>query len=153
VSVTTVPSSNPDWQLADEARQSMGGIVGDFTWPEPVTLMFNRCERLKVAVTLRLADITSEQVIVPVQSPVNPAKREPDDAVLRRSTGTGWPCRGKLSEQSVGQEIPGESEVTLPVPVPASVTWRATVAPAPPAPLVPEPPIPEPPVPKPPAPP
>jgi hypothetical protein len=94
--------------------------------PAPVlgTMSVFAATAVKVAVTALAALIVTEQVPVPVQAPLQPAKEEalPDVAV----SVTTAPVV-KLSLQIDPQLMPVGNEVTVPVPAPAFVTVRSYV--------------------------
>src|SRR3954463_12107915 len=85
---------------------------------ETVSVRWATAVVLNVAVTLLLALIVSVQV-VPVQSPLQPAKVEP--AAGLAVSGTPVPSL-YVSEQSAPHEMP--VPVTVPLPVPALETLR-----------------------------
>jgi len=76
---------------------------------------------LNVAVADLGAFIVTEQVPVPVQAPLQPAKVELDAGVAVKVTEVPLV---KVAEQVVGQLIPDGLLATVPVPVPALVTAR-----------------------------
>jgi hypothetical protein len=76
----------------------------------------------KLAVTERAASIVTLHVAeLPEQSPDQPAKEEPGDAVALRVTGVP---SAKSWLQLESQSIPAGLEETLPLPDPASVTAK-----------------------------
>jgi hypothetical protein len=77
---------------------------------------------LKVAVTDSAAVTVTLQVVVPVHAPLQPAKVL---FVPGISLSVTWVFCRKLAEHVVGQLIPAGLLVTVPVPVPASVTVTA----------------------------
>ena len=80
---------------------------------------------LKVAVTDLAALMVTEQVPVPVQAPLHPAKVEPDaPAALRVTTEPLL----KLAAQVPGQLMPAGLLLTEPAPVPAKLTVNGKVA-------------------------
>jgi hypothetical protein len=123
VRVTTVP-------LLKFALQVLGqlmpvGLLLTVPVPVPASLTVSAnfvTVTLKVAVTALAALMVTEQVPVPVQAPLHPAKVEPVPAAAVRVTAV--PLL-KFALQEVGQVMPLGVLVTLPVPVPASVTVRA----------------------------
>jgi len=72
---------------------------------------------LKVAVTV--AFWVSEQGLVPLQSPLHPAKTDPGSGVAVRFTVLPW---GNCPLHVAPQSIPEELDVTVPVPAPALLT-------------------------------
>jgi len=96
--------------------------------PPPPSLMADGDgAMLKVALTV--AFWVSEQELVPAQSPLHPAKTDPGSGTAVRLTV--FPCRN-FPSHVVPQSIPGESDVTEPVPAPALfmviVKYAATLA-------------------------
>jgi len=79
-------------------------------------------EVLNVAVSEAAALIVTEQAPVPVQGPLQPAKVDPLSGV---SVNVTIVPLAKFAVQVVPQLIPVGLLVTVPVPVPASVTVRA----------------------------
>jgi hypothetical protein len=80
---------------------------------------------LNVAVTFRAALIVTVQEPVPVQAPLQPAKLEPEAAVVLSVTDVP---ELKFAAQVPGQLMPEGLLDTEPVPVPASVTVSGKVA-------------------------
>ena len=78
---------------------------------------------VKVALTAVAAFMVTLQAPVPLQAPLQPVKAEPEAGVAVRFTTV---LLGKLAEQVTPQAIPGGELVTVPVPVPASVTLNST---------------------------
>ena len=81
--------------------------------------------RLNVAVTDLAALIVTEQLPVPVQAPLQPAKVEPAAAVAVRVTTVPLV---KFAVHVLGQLIPAGLLLTVPVPVPASVTVSGKIS-------------------------
>ncbi len=79
---------------------------------------------VKVAVTDCAADIVREQVLVPVQLPLQPVKMEPTAGVAVRVTAV---LAAYASVQSLPQLTPTGLLLTVPAPVPAFVTVREYV--------------------------
>jgi hypothetical protein len=79
----------------------------------------------KVAATLRAWVIETVQVPVPEQAPLQPTKAEEPVGVAVRTTEVPWM---NVAVQVPGQAMPPRSEVTVPVPVPATLTVSAYVA-------------------------
>ena len=79
---------------------------------------------LNVAVTDSAALIVTTQLPVPVQAPLHPPNVEPEFATCVNVT-----CDPavKFAVQALGQVIPAGLLVTVPVPPPASVTFKANV--------------------------
>jgi hypothetical protein len=94
----------------------------EVTVPEPVpeveTVRPN-CRRVNAAVTIRLADIVTTQVPVPVQAPVQPLNTESGDAAAVRVTMVP---NGKDMAQVAPQLMPAGDEATVPVPLPTLLT-------------------------------
>ena len=76
-----------------------------------------------VAVTARSASIVTEHDPVPEQSPLHPANVEPRPGVAVRFTGVP---SSNVAVQVVPQSIPAGALVTVPVPLPVSVTARSS---------------------------
>ena len=130
VSVIAVP-------LAKFAVQAVGQLIPAgllVTVPPPVpaseTVNANVLVlAVKLAVTAAFAVIVNEQVLVPSQSaPPHPANVEFALAVAVKVIAVPL---GKFAEHAVGQLIPAGLLVTVPPPVPASVTARVKPVPAP----------------------
>jgi hypothetical protein len=81
--------------------------------------------KLKVAVTDLDEVIVTEQLPVPLQAPLQPAKTDPDAAVAVRPTNAPL---ANIALQVVGQLMPAGLLVTLPLPVPASETVKGKTA-------------------------
>ena len=99
--------------------------------PVPASVTFRaNCTAVlvKVAVTAWAWLIVTEQLPVPVQAPLQPANVDPDTGAAVRLTTV--PLL-KLAEHVEGQLIPAGELLTAPVPVPASVTFRANWLPLP----------------------
>jgi hypothetical protein len=93
----------------------------------------------KVAVTFASAVIETVQVLVPVQPPPDqPANADPS-ATVAAAVKTTLPPPANSSEHVVPHAMPGGTDVTVPVPVPALLTVRACPAPQLPPALVPVP--------------
>lgn len=75
VMVTTVPVSNSSVQSPGQLTPA--GELETVPVPAPAVSTLSPHWRVNVAVTLRAADIVTTQVDVPVQSPLQPAKRDP----------------------------------------------------------------------------
>ena len=80
---------------------------------------------MKVAVTDLAAVIVTEQVPVPTQAPLQPAKVEPAAAAAVRVTTVPLT---KLAEHVVPQLIPAGLLLTVPLPLPADTTERSKLA-------------------------
>ena len=78
---------------------------------------------LKVAVTV--AFWVREQGLVPVQSPLHPAKTDPGSGVAVRLTVLPW---GNCPLHVARQSIPAGLDVTVPVPAPALMTLTVKFA-------------------------
>jgi dUTPase len=94
------------------------------TVPDPLPAIVTdsaKLTMLKVAVTDCAALIVTVQLPVPVQAPLHPAKLEPAAGVSVRVTLAPLT---KVALQVLGQLIPGGVLVTVPDPLPASVTDR-----------------------------
>lgn len=98
------------------------GLLETVPVPVPVlaTERLNVC-KLNIAVTDLAASIVTEQVPVPEQAPLHPAKRELADGVAVNVTEA--PAL-KEAEQAAPQLIPAGEEVTVPVPVPVLAIER-----------------------------
>ncbi len=81
---------------------------------------------VKLAVAAWLAVMESKQVPVPEQSPLQPAKLDPEAAVAVSVTEVPL---AKLAEHTIGQLIAAGLLLTLPLPVPASVTVKGNTGP------------------------
>ena len=81
--------------------------------------------RLNVAITNLAAVMVTEQVPVPTQAPLQPAKVEPAAAAAVRATTV--PLR-KLAAHVVPQLMPVGLVVTVPLPLPADTTERLKLA-------------------------
>jgi len=79
---------------------------------------------LNVAVTAFAAVIVTTHDVVPVHAPLQPANVEPADGVAVSDTCVPV---AKFATHALGQLMPAGLLVTVPVPVPASVTVRAAV--------------------------
>src|SRR5579859_868285 len=90
--------------------------------PLPARLTVNGSGiRAKVAVIDRASFMVTEQLPIPVHAPDQPTKRAPVAGVAVSVTVVSTL---KLLEQTVPQEIPAWSEVTVPKPLPARLTVR-----------------------------
>ena len=74
-----------------------------------------------MALTEVAAFMVTLQAPVPLQAPLQPVKVEPEAGVAVRLTTVPL---AKFAEQVAPQEIPAGELVTVPVPVPLSVTVR-----------------------------
>jgi hypothetical protein len=90
--------------------------------PARVTVSGNVTVELKVAVTALAALMVTEQVPVPLQAPLHPAKVEPEPATAVKTTVAPLV---KFALHVLGQVMPLGLLVTVPVPVPANVTESA----------------------------
>jgi hypothetical protein len=126
VSVTIVP-------VGKLAEQVVGQLIpeGELdTVPLPVPASVTLSKKfvgvvLKVAVTACAAFIVTLQVPVPEQAPLQPANIEP---VPGAAVNVTMVPLAKLAEQAVGQLTPAGLLVTMPLPVPASVTVKLKFA-------------------------
>jgi len=101
------------------------GLLVTVPLPVPASVTVNaKVTKLNVAVTDLAALIVTVHVPVPVQAPLQPANVEPEAAAAVRVTEA--PLL-KFALQVVGQLIPAGLLVTVPPPVPASVTVSAKV--------------------------
>src|SRR4029077_3848686 len=90
--------------------------------PVPATVTINGKgveETLKVAVTDLAAVMETEHAPTPEQAPLHPAKVDPEPGVAVRMTEVP-PL--KFAVHALGQLMPAGTLVTVPVPVPATVT-------------------------------
>ena len=97
-------------------------VPGATVQPPPPAVSAGGCDgaRLKVAVTVAFS--VSEQVPLPLQSPLHPAKIDPGSGAAVRFTLLPW---GNCPLQVAPQSIPAELEVTVPLPAPAFTTVMA----------------------------
>jgi hypothetical protein len=125
VSVTAVPLA----KLALHAVPQLmpAGLLVTVPLPDSVTVRTG-CVALKIAVTEAFADNVREQDALPLHAPDHPAKVEPVPGVAVRVTTD--PLL-KLALHVVPQLIPAGLLVTVPLPVPASVTLKTGCAAAP----------------------
>jgi len=124
VSVTTVPLSKDAEQVAPQLIPARFEVTVPRPVPVLVTARVTLC-RVKVAVTVVAAFKVTEQVPVPEQPPpLQPVKIEPLAGVAVSVTNV--PLSNE-AEQVAPQSIPGGSEVTVPLPVPALLLVRLTV--------------------------
>jgi hypothetical protein len=124
VSVTLVPP--PKLALHVPGQLMPAGVL--VTVPEPVPAVVTdnaKLTRLKVAVTDWAAFIVTVQLPVPVQAPpLHPAKVEPVAALAVSVTLVPPP---KLALHVPGQLMPAGVLVTVPEPVPATLTVSGNV--------------------------
>lgn len=92
------------------------GLLMTVPVPEPIFVTVNVTGGLNVAVTVRLASMTIEQELVPVQSPL---KLEPAPGVAVRTT---FVPGAKPALQVPGQDIPPGLLVTVPAPLTVTVS-------------------------------
>jgi hypothetical protein len=103
----------------------------DVTVPVPLPFLLTvriLVKSVKVAVTLLATVIDTVQgvVVVPEQPPPDqPVKVEPVPAVAVRTTLASASYSADDAEHVVPQLMPARSEATVPVPLPALVTFRA----------------------------
>lgn len=116
VSVTVEPTVNGALQLPPQSIP-VGLLV---TEPPPLPL-FDTVSTgiMNVAVTYFGASVVTVQEDIPVQSPLQPVKAEPEAGAEFSVTETPAP---KYAEQVAPQSIPEGKEDTVPAPVPALVT-------------------------------
>ena len=128
VSVTAVPSGSWTEQVPLVAPalevHEIAGVVFDESVPEPLpaAVTVSVCSFTNVAVTFFAAPIVSEQV-APLQSPEKPEKMLPLAGVAVSATAVPM---SKLAEHVALQPTPEGMDVTVPDPVPASVTASDT---------------------------
>src|SRR5437773_7101489 len=124
VSVTKVPLSTEAVQAAPQLIPAGCEVAAPGPMPVLGTARVT-LSRVKVAVTVVAAFKVTEQVPVPKQPPpLQPVKVEPVAGVAVSVTKV--PLSNE-AEQVAPQSIPGGSEVTVPLPVPALLTARVTL--------------------------
>lgn len=118
VKVTTVPLLKLALQVPGQLMPA--GLLLTVPLPVPASVTVSaKVTALNVAVTALAALMVTEQVPVPVQAPLHPAKVDPADAAAVRVTTVPLV---KLALQVLGQVMPAGLLLTDPAPVPASVT-------------------------------
>jgi len=120
----TVPV-NPVWPVSTKPNTALppGTVFTVEELPGPTEMITGLFPLLNVAVTVTAALTVTTQVPVPVQpAPVQPANVEPSAATAVSVTLVPL---AKFAEQVVGQIIPVGVLITVPAPVPASLTVSA----------------------------
>lgn len=92
--------------------------------PVRITLSAN-CSRLKVAVTLRAADMVTTHEPVPEHAPLQPANDELESGI---ATSVTTVAESHDEVQLVPHEMPAGFELTVPPPVPAFETVRGNTS-------------------------
>jgi hypothetical protein len=101
--------------------------------PDGTVIITGLFDELNVATTDSAAVMVTTQAPVPVQAPLHPANVDPSEADCASVTCAPL---AKLAEQVVGQLIPAGLLVTVPAPLPASLTVSAKLFVPPPKPAV-----------------
>ena len=117
----TVPE-NPVWPVSTKPNTALppGTVFTVEELPGPTEMITGVFPLLNVAVTVTAALTVTTQVPVPVQpAPLQPANVEPSAATAVSVTAVPL---AKFAEQVVGQIIPAGALITVPAPVPASLT-------------------------------
>lgn len=124
VRVTTVPLLKLALQVPGQVMPL--GLLLTVPVPVPARVTLKaKVTVLNVAVTDFAALMVSEQIPVPVQAPLQPAKADPADAAAVKVTTVPL---AKLALQVLGQLMPAGLLLTDPDPVPASLTDSAKLA-------------------------
>jgi hypothetical protein len=109
-----------------EGQLIPAGLLLTLPEPVPARLTFKgKLDLLKAAVTVCVAFMATTQLPVPLHAPPHPTNADPEDGVAIRETSVP---PAKVSAQTAGQTIPAGVLTTLPLPVPARLTFRAKVA-------------------------
>jgi hypothetical protein len=120
VSVTTESVGNVLEQT--EPQEMPAGLLLTGPLPLPDLATVRIWPTLKVAVTLRAADMVTTQVVMPLQAPDQPAKTEPG---LGAAVSVTALPDAKSAVQDEPQEMPAGTLVTGPLPAPALPTLKA----------------------------
>jgi hypothetical protein len=120
VKVILVPKSKEALQVLPQSTPAGLEVTVPLPVPALVTVR-GKVSKAKLAVTVRACVMLTVQGSVPVQSPVQPVKVEPEAGVAVRAT---FAPTLKFAAQASPQSMAVGVEVTVPVPVPAFCTLR-----------------------------